>query len=319
MDQTVSFAKSSAAHPAPDLAAWLSSQLALNGLASQDLKPWHILIHFDQFDEDGDKVHSGTIEERWAGPKKNTIAYKTDALNQTDYATPGGLFRAGDQRWPNRAELAARSEIVDPFAYAATLQGFRTLPLQRAFGPNTLDCMSLQRASGGMSSPTQYCFEPAHHALRYVRGSGWNQIACNNLVDFQGRTVAREVTVTNSGKPYLDLHVSTLELLPEAAAQDFTPPPGAVNLSGTTLTGVSPVLLQQQLPQYPDSLRQQSFSVTVEVVIGRNGHVTSAHAIAGKPEAYKAAEAAVRKWTFQPYLVLGEPAEVQSKVVLNNN
>jgi hypothetical protein len=46
---------------------------------------------------------------------------------------------------------------------------------------------------------------------------------------------------------------------------------------------------------------------------------SSAHAVAGPSNAFKAAEDTVRKWVFQPYLVLGEPVEVESKVQLQNN
>jgi len=42
---------------------------------------------YDQFDEDGDNIHSGVDEEFWAGPKKYRRIYKSDNLNQTDYAT----------------------------------------------------------------------------------------------------------------------------------------------------------------------------------------------------------------------------------------
>jgi len=35
---------------------------------------------FDQFDEDRDNVHSGVLDELWAGPKKYKISYKSDNL-----------------------------------------------------------------------------------------------------------------------------------------------------------------------------------------------------------------------------------------------
>jgi outer membrane biosynthesis protein TonB len=59
--------------------------------------------------------------------------------------------------------------------------------------------------------------------------------------------------------------------------------------------------------------------VEVQIVIGTDGHVVSAQAVTGPSKAYKAAEDTVRKWIFQPYLVLGEPVEVESKVQLQNN
>jgi outer membrane biosynthesis protein TonB len=59
--------------------------------------------------------------------------------------------------------------------------------------------------------------------------------------------------------------------------------------------------------------------VTVEIVIGKDGHVLSAHAISGPQDAFKSAEATARNWTFEPYMVLEEPAEVITKIVLSNN
>src|SRR5689334_13904238 len=44
---------------AVNLPEWLSKQSALNGLESPDILPWHIVVSYEQFDEDGDNVHSG--------------------------------------------------------------------------------------------------------------------------------------------------------------------------------------------------------------------------------------------------------------------
>jgi len=57
----------------------------------------------------------------------------------------------------------------------------------------------------------------------------------------------------------------------------------------------------------------------VQLLIGKDGHVESAHAVSRPSKAYKAAEKATQKWIFQPYLVLGEPAEVETKVELSQN
>jgi hypothetical protein len=104
--------KRSTGADAVDLTKWLSKEAALNGLQSADLQPWHIVVTYDQFDEDGDNVNSGVYEEYWAGAKKYKRIYKSDNLNETDYVTEKGLYRLGDQQWPDRAQLQVRSEIV---------------------------------------------------------------------------------------------------------------------------------------------------------------------------------------------------------------
>jgi hypothetical protein len=301
------------------LAAWLKQVSAINGLSAGDVRPWHIVIAYDQFDGDGDNFNSGVLEEFWAGPKKFKRIYMSDNLNQTDYATDHGLFRLGDQRWPNRAELQVRSEVVDPFSYATSLQEVLATNVERKFGMYTLNCSVMKNGLGGISIPAQYCFEDNSSLLRYARGLGWFQTVYNYIVSFQGRNIGRDVEVTDGGKPFLKLHVKTIEAIELIDDKDFVPPANAIGLSGQRVTGVVVKPIKQPFPEWPTALRREHFKVEVQVVIGKDGHVASAHAVAGPSDAYKAAEDTVRKWVFQPYLVLGEPVEVESKVQLQNN
>jgi Gram-negative bacterial TonB protein C-terminal len=301
-----------------ELINWLHTVSALNGLQSTDVLPWHIVIIYDQFDEDGDNVHSGVFEEFWAGPKKYRISYKSDNLNQTDYATDDGLFRLGDQRWPNPAEIQVRARILDPFSYAANLQHFRMSNTESTFGTHSLHCVGFQNASQGITAPAQYCFDDGS-VLRYVRGEGWFQTAYNDILSIDGRKIAQDVEVTDGGKPFLKLHVKVIETISQINDKDFVPPPTAINLLGKTVSGISPKPIQTSFPEWPMSLQHQHFSVTLDIVIGKDGHVVSAHAISGPPDAYKAAEKAAQKWVYQPYLVLDQPTEVETKINLNNN
>src|SRR5277367_956732 len=274
---------------AVDLTTWLSKEAALNGLQSADLQPWHIVVTYDQFDEDGDNVHSGVYEEYWAGAKKYKRVYKSDILNETDYATEKGLYRLGDQQWPDRAQLQVRSEIVDPFSYAATLVGFHGRNVERIFGTYKLQCVLIERDSE-ISNPTQYCFEPDGSLLRYSKGFGWFQTVYNDIVPFQGRSLAQAVEVTDGGKPYLKLRVATIELISHIDDANFVPPPTAIGPLGGRVSNVHPVLIKTSVPKWPASLRSRHFTVTTEVVIGRNGHVVSAHGVSGPAEGYKACE-----------------------------
>jgi len=317
----VSFAAESPMKPVDPstLAVWLKQESAVNGLSAPNARPWHIVIAYDQFDGDGDNFNSGVLEEFWAGPKKFKRTYKSDNLNQTDYGTDHGLFRLGDQRWPNRAEIQVRSEVIDPFSYATTLQGVFPANVERKFGKYTLNCFVMKNASGGISIPAQYCFEDDSSLLRYVRGFGWFQTAYNEIVSFQGRNIGRNVEVTDGGKPFLQLHVKTIEAIEPIDDKDFVPPDNAIDLSGRRVTGVVVKAIKQPFPEWPSALRREHFKVEVQIVIGKDGHVVSAHAVAGPSDACKAAEDTVRKWVFLPYLVLGEPVEVESKVQLQNN
>jgi len=297
-----------------DLSDWLSKQVALNGLESPDLKPWHVVVSYDQFDEDGDNIHSGVYEEYWAGPKKFKRIYKSDDFNQTDFATDKGLYRVGDQKWPTRTQLQVRAEVLAPFWYAATRVGeFHARSMERIFSGHEFHCVAIER-SPGISDPTQYCFEPDSSELRYIRGWGWNQTVYNRIEPFQGRNIAREVDVTDGGKRYLELRVKAIEALAHVNDADFAAPTDAIGPISGKVSGVflEPIN-KPTAPQWPASLRGQHFTVVVEMVIGKNGHVVSAHGVSGPPEAFKGCEDAVKKSVFPPYLVLGEPVEVDYK------
>lgn len=302
-----------------DLPNWLSKEAGLNGLQSTGLLPWHIVVTYDQFDEDGDNVHSGVYEEYWVGPTKYKQIYKSDNLNQIDYATEKGLYRRGDQKWPDRAQLQVRAEVISPFSYAGTLQGFHGRSVERTFSSYKLKCVLIE-GNSGISDPTQYCFEPDGSILRYNRGWGWFQTVYNRIMLFQGRNVAHEVDVTDGGKPYLKLRVETIDLLSHVDDADFLPPPDALGPLGDRISGVSlqPINMSSY-PQWPAALRTQHFTVTAEIVVGKDGHVVSAHAVSGPPEGYKPCEDAVRKWVFKPYLVIDKPVEVEQKVECRNN
>lgn len=312
--------KNPAGADAVDLPEWLSKEEALNGLESAGLLPWHIVVTYDQFDEDGDNVHSGVYEEYWAGPKKYKRLYKSDNLNQTDFATEKGLYRVGDQQWPDPAQTQVRAEVAAPFSYGASLEDVHGRNLERVFGDYKLQCVLIERERV-VSDPTQYCFEPDTSTLRYSRGLGWFQTVYNQIVAFQGRNIGREVDVTEGGKAYLQLRVDKIEMIANVEDAMFVPPKDAVGPFGGRISGVRAQVIKTGtgFPRMPASLRGQHVVVTVQIVIGKDGHVLSAHGVSGPREAYKACEDAVRQWIFKPFLVLDKPVEVEQKIDFRMN
>jgi len=294
-----------------DVRSWLAKVTELNGLEGQ-IRPWHLVLSYDVFDEDGDNIHSGTYEELWAGPKKFKRTYKSDNLNQSDYANDNGLFRVGDQSWPGRAEAQVRAEVVDPFSYARTLTSVHASDTLRDFGGYKFHCTELQGPTS-VSDPTQYCFDEDGPVLRYVRGFGWYQTTYNDVIQFQGRSVARSVTVTDGGKPYLKIRIDSLDIPAALTDEQFAPPPTAVALAGKRVSGVMMRPTKMVAPQWPASFRGRNFTVQVTLVVGKDGHVTDAHATSGPEDAARICEEAIRKWVYPPYKVQGEPVEVEAK------
>lgn len=107
-----------------------------------------------------------------------------------------------------------------------------------------------------ISDPTQYCFEPGGSVLRYDLGHSW----------FQGRNLAREVDVTDGGKPLLELRVQTIELISHLDDADFIPPPDAIGPFGDRVrdVGLHPIH-KPILFEWPPSLRAQHFTVQAQL------------------------------------------------------
>lgn len=135
---------------------------------------------------------------------------------------------------------------------------------------------------------------------------------------FQGHFVARDIRVTNGGQPRLVVHVETIEGLATGESLNFAPPPDAVHIAGDK-TKISEdtaraFLLRQVPPHYPMSAKANHIEgkVSLQITIGKDGRVSDAQVFSGASQLQKAATEAVRQWEYRPFLVGGEPSQVET-------
>ncbi len=93
-------------------------------------------------------------------------------------------------------------------------------------------------------------------------------------------------------------------------------PAGVLELSPEVAEGS---LLYRVEPDYPEEARQRQMqgSVVLDVRMGRDGAVQTVNPVSGQGLLADAAIAAVKQWRFKPRMVKGQPAEMQTKVILN--
>ncbi|MGA8940735.1 MAG: M56 family metallopeptidase [Acidobacteriaceae bacterium] len=72
-------------------------------------------------------------------------------------------------------------------------------------------------------------------------------------------------------------------------------------------------------PIYPADAKAAGIQGTVlfHAVIGKDGTITSLKLLSGPPELTKAAWDAVKQWTYRPYLLNGNPVEVDTTITVN--
>src|SRR5205807_10555437 len=79
------------------------------------------------------------------------------------------------------------------------------------------------------------------------------------------------------------------------------------------------LLVKKTQPAYPPLLRQARIQGTVvlQAEISKDGSIQNLRLISGHPMLAPAAIEAVKQWKYKPYLLNGEPVEVETQVQVN--
>jgi len=93
-------------------------------------------------------------------------------------------------------------------------------------------------------------------------------------------------------------------------------PPQRVRVSSGVISGL---LIHKVAPIYPIEARQARIQGTVvlQAEISKEGRIADLHLISGPRELVSAAIGAVQQWRYKPYLLAGEPVEVETQIQVN--
>ncbi len=75
-------------------------------------------------------------------------------------------------------------------------------------------------------------------------------------------------------------------------------------------------MIHQVKPTYPPIALAAHVEgeVVLQAVIGKDGTIQNLHVISGHPMLIKSAADAVQQWRYRPYMLNGEPVEVETQV-----
>ena len=92
--------------------------------------------------------------------------------------------------------------------------------------------------------------------------------------------------------------------------------PQKVSISSGIAVGL---LIQRTAPIYPPMAKNARVSgtVVIQATISRNGTIENSHVVSGPAMLRQSALDAVKTWRFRPYLLSGEPVEVETTVNVN--
>jgi protein TonB len=78
-------------------------------------------------------------------------------------------------------------------------------------------------------------------------------------------------------------------------------------------------LIRRVQPAYPSPARAAGIQgqVTLTAIISKAGEIESLHVVSGHPFLARAALDAVQQWRYRPYILNGEPVEVETQITVN--
>jgi TonB family protein len=271
-------------------------------------------------DEAGNATDHGTYEEFWASPDKHKRIYTSKAFTQTLYGAGKTVLLTGAQTAPPGLVAEIRRQFVGPMlsSEAISLEDFDLQ--QREAGDLKLACLRMKDVAGTPFGPT-WCLDADEPVLRISGPTEGTGVAHNRTIGFQGRFIAGDLQFVQHGKMVLTAHLDSIEAIATADEAVFAAPPEAAPAKpqaaaasfGAVAVGV---LLKKVQPEYPLAMKDARVQGTVVLkgVVGKDGRLRDLRFVSGPPLLQQAAMDAVKQWLYRPYLLNGEPVEVQTTV-----
>lgn len=296
------------------------------------LKPWHLRASYQLYDEKGNPGEKGTFEYWWASPQVYRTTWTRGDTTHSDWHTGEGKGASRATGEPLKYfEYKLRSALLSPLPTESELDPAKSHLVRDSLN---LSGVKLQCIMVGpiMTSPGHvveqpplglfptYCFDSKVPVLRARFSMGSVIEEFNKIVKVQGRFLPQEVALFQGQQKILTATVDAITgLAPGDAA--LTPPADVpvsdekkVNVAGGIAQGM---LLNRQIPVYPQDAKDAHVSgkVVLQATIGRDGAIYDLHAVSAPwPSLAASALWSVSHWQYKPYLLNGEPVEVETTV-----
>jgi TonB family protein len=295
------------------------------------MKPWHLKASYRLYDEKGNPSGTGTFEYWWASPKVERSTWIRGNAAHSDWRTADGKTAyLTNGPGVDFFETKLRSALVAPLGNSISMDPAHAI-LKREdvkLGSAKLPCLmvvpKMDQHGKILELPLglfpTYCFDPSLPVIRVENSFGTVAMQFNKIVKMQGKYLAKEIDLYEGQRRLLSADVDQVNLI-QANDAALTPPTDAhfpsierVSTSAGVAVGM---LMNKQQPIYPQDAKdaRASGTVVLQAIIGRDGSVHDLSVVSGPwPSLVAAALQAVAQWKYRPYLLNGEPVEVETTV-----
>lgn len=298
----------------------LRAGLQANGIVTDT--PWHLKAEFHLLQPPPVHPLDGALEEWFAAPgrwRRNWSSGEA-GMSGTEWSTSPTqrlLARRGADTLDRiRLNMRIADPLTDPLARASLIPPDAPLELKIIrTGDLTLNCISVPRQPNDTTPPyPSMCFDLANHLRLLSTLSAAFEF--DKFEVFQKRAVARSLKVLVRGAVLAEIEITSLEPLPDSDKPLLDPPAKAVR---------EPILLQPGQPApvsvsetgahpplQPDGYPYRGAALLL-LVVAKDGRATIDRGLSITPgtDVLDSLEIAVHRWKFNPYLVDGQPADVE--------
>jgi TonB family protein len=296
------------------------------------LKPWHLKAAYQLYDDKGNPGEQGTFEYWWVSPKVYRNTWARPGATHTDWHTADGkhAYQAtGDGL--NYFENKLNTVLISPLPDASDLDPAKNrldkedLKLSDVKLPCVMVIPVMPQHGQVQTVPLglfpTYCFDPNLPALRASYSFGTVAMEFNHIVKVQGRLLAKEILLFEGGRKLLTAEVETIEGI-SASDPALTPDPAATYFPELEKVGIGAgiavgMLMKKVVPIYPQDAKDARVDgrVVLQAIIGTDGRIHDLR-VQEAPWPSLAASAlwSVSQWQYKPYLLNGQPVEVETTV-----
>lgn len=309
-----------------DLSARFTDLVKATQLDARGNPAFHLKIDAQLYDLAGEAADKGTIEEWWLSPDEFRIELNSTSLHI--------VIATGVEDGPATAFTRERylldrllSETVHPLS---TERIAVQSEASHSFGNVNLSCLEFLSDLGfGVPGPPTLACTSASTGNLLAKLQQPELVARDSVGKFHDTQVSLSTKILYNGIPAIQGKVTALQTIspgqPDLPAlhpreQNPQPAPLAADRLPAGVTAGKPISRPQ--PDYPIIAKETRTHGTVLLhgIISREGNLRDIVVIVSPDESLaSAALAAVRHWTYQPYLLNGQPVEVDTLIRVNFN
>jgi TonB family protein len=294
---------------------------------SPDLKPWHLKATYQLYDEKGKPGEQGTYEYWWASRQVHRSSWTRPAATHTEWLTADNQRPHQDTGEPLKfLEYKLQAALLSPLPSYSDLDPTRSRLVKEFIASNGAEfpcimVIPLMPQYGDLKTlplglfPT-YCFDPQLPVLRANHFFGNLTTEFNHIVTVQNMYLARKILVSDGTRRVLSAEVDAITGL-DPSDPALIPPvvkPVTKLDKDKNVELVRATFIKKQAPIYPQDAKDAHISGTVvlNITIGTDGGIRDLRVISSPwPSLAASALSAVSHWEYKPYLLNGEPVEVE--------